>query len=98
MIGFIDRLLQFKVERDGHGVPLAIGHGQQPFPGRERKVVVGERVVAKIDLGRQLAVPRRLNEEVDVGGAFAMPADRLHQLVGGAVGRDRIALGHFGIE
>ena len=99
--GFIvwcSRALQLEIEGDGGTVSLAAWHGQQAVARTEGKIVCCEGIVAKIDLRGQRAVTRRFDEEMDMGGAIAMTAQRLHQMIGRAAGGHAIAIGHLRME
>ena len=62
------------------------------------KSVAARRIVAEVDLRRQRAIARRLDEEVHVRGPVALAPERLHQRVTGAAGRAAVAARRLRME
>jgi hypothetical protein len=68
------------------------GHRRhQAFAAGKGKVVPQVFVAVDVDLGGQLAVLRRADEEVDVRRAAAVAAQQVQKLLGGAVRRAAVA-------
>gem|GEM_PF-6132061 len=84
-----------EIEHNHRTAATAIGNRQQSFACTKCEVIMGARIIAKVDLCRQRSVAWGFDEEMDMRRAITMATKRLHQTFRGATRRTTISARHF---